>query len=102
MIRSAISAACALILAAAPPAFAQPEQDKSPEPLVLALPATTEACLEMMEAVIDRATEADMLDDQVDKAEAELDMMEAHCHEKRFAEALESAKAVMTLVAANK
>lgn len=89
-------------LVVAPFAVAQDETARTAEPLVLSLPETTEGCLSMLEDVIERAAAADMLDDQVDKAEAELERMEAHCFEKRFAEALGSAQVVMALVAANK
>ncbi len=101
MRRLALFALCASLLVV-PGAVAQDEPAKSPEPLVLSLPETTEGCLSMLEDVIERAASADMLDDQVEKAEAELERMEAHCFEKRFAEALGSAQVVMALVAANK
>ena len=89
-------------LVVAPFAVAQDESARTTEPLVLSLPETTGGCLSMLEDVIERAAAADMLDDQVEKAEAELERMEAHCFEKRFAEALGSAQLVMALVAANK
>ncbi len=94
--------AAVMVAFAAGPVAAEPEKAKPAEQLVLVQPDSTEACLTTLEAIIDRAEEADMLDDQVDEAEAELERMDGHCHEKRFAEALISAKAVMALVAANK
>lgn len=101
MPRLALLAICAS-LALVSPAAAQGDNDKPPEPLVLSQPETTQGCLSMMEDVIEHAAAADMLDDQVDKAEEELERMERHCFEKRFADALDSARAVMALVAANK
>lgn len=95
-------AAAAMLAFAVPPAVAEAEKSKPAEPLELVQPDSTEACLQTLQAVIDRAEEADMLDDQADEAEAELERMDGHCHEKRFAEALTSAKAVLVLVAANK
>ena len=95
-------AAAVMLAFAATPAAAEAEKAKPVEPLVLVQPDSTEACLTTLEAVVERAEEADMLDDQVDEAEAELERMDAHCHEKRFSEALTSAKAVMALVVANK
>lgn len=101
MNRLALFAMCTS-LALVPPAAAQDDNGKPPEPLVLSQPETTEGCLSMLEDVIDHAAAAHMLDDQVDKAEEELAQLERHCFEKRFAEALDSARAVMALAAANK
>ncbi len=95
-------AAAIMVAIAAGPAAAEAEKAKPAEPLVLVQPDSTEACLTTLEAVVERAEAADMLDDQVDEAEAELERMDGHCHEKRFAEALTSAKIVMALVTANK
>lgn len=101
MSRRVVIAICAW-LAAMAPVIAQEDQAKPVEPLALSLPESADGCLSMLEAIIERAAAADMLDDQIDKAEAQLERMEVHCLEKRFVEALESAKAVMALVAANK
>jgi hypothetical protein len=101
MRRSLICAIGASFLALSP-AWAQEERPKAAEPLALSQPESVDGCLSMMEAVIERANTANMLDDQLDKAEAALEIMEEHCIERRFAEALASAHAVMALVNANK
>ena len=107
MKRTAPAALCLLLSAgslmfAGTIAFAEDEKEKVPEPIVLTLATSTEECLKTLEAIVERAEDADMLDDQVDEAEAELERMDSHCNEQRFDDALQSAKAVMALVDANK
>lgn len=65
-------------------------------------PASTDDCLELLTAVVEFALDADMLDDQVDKAEEQLEEMETACHDRRFGDAVTAAKAVAQLIAANK
>lgn len=95
--------ACLACLAAALPAAAEePKIVKEATPLVLTLPADTNSCLATMEAVLQRALETDLLDDQIDEAETHLDKLEAACHDGKFPEALERAKAVEKILATNK
>lgn len=90
---------------AALPALAQDTATQPPKPLPpieLTEPTTVESCLQLLERVIQHAEAVDMLDDQVDKAEAELERMDISCREQRFPDAYDAAKAVEALMAANK
>ena len=75
---------------------------KTLPPLDLIEPKTTEACLELLESVLEHAEAADLLDDQIDKSEAELERMDIACHDKRFADALDAAKIVAAMISTNK
>ena len=74
----------------------------TPKTIALHLPATVDGCLEFVEKVLEHALEADLLDDQIEQSEAELEEMENACHEKRFSDALQSAKTIADIVATNK
>lgn len=100
-----IAAAFTCLLAAAPALAEQSKEaatDKPAKALALSLPASTDECLKQLEAVLEQALDADMLDDQVDEAEEHLEKLEAACHDGRFAEALSEAKAVEKLISMNK
>jgi hypothetical protein len=93
------------ILALGAPLRAEPEPGetaKLTQPLQFEEPATVDNCLNLLERIIEHALGADMLDDQIDKSEAELERMETACYEKRFPEALDAAKAIAGIVASNK
>ncbi len=101
----AIGMACAAVLTLGRPAFAQEAAAvpvKPVEALQFQQPDSVDGCLGLLEKVIEHALGADMLDDQIDKSEAELERMESACYDKRFSEAVDAAKVVVNLVAANK
>lgn len=75
---------------------------KTPRAIELKLPASIDECLRTLESALEYAVEADLLDDQIDEAETHLEKLETACHDGRFAEALEEAKAVEKIVAMNK
>lgn len=72
------------------------------KPLALSLPADADDCLKTLEAVLEHALDADLLDDQIDETETHLEKLETACHDGRFPEALEEAKAIEKIVAMNK
>ena len=103
------SFACGLaagtLLALGMPVHAEQELAVTTRPLApphLEEPANVDSCLSLLERVIEHALAADMLDDQIEKSEAELERMETACYDKRFIEALDAAKTVALIVAANK
>jgi hypothetical protein len=94
----------AALFAMAAPCLAQDaKQDQPVKPaVVLTPPASTQECLEALATVLQRAVEANLLDDQIDAAETHLEKLEAACVDGRFAEALDEAKAIEKLLATNK
>lgn len=87
----------------APACFAEDAPTlKAAKPLELALPGNTDDCLRTLEVVLEHALDADLLDDQIDEAEQHLEKLEIACHDGRFPEALEEAKAIQKIVAMNK
>ncbi len=88
-----------------PPADPEPgtkAESPTAKPLVMELPSTVEECLALFEAVLEHTLDADLLDDQVDEAEAELENMEGACLEKRFPDAIGAAQVVAGILATNK
>jgi hypothetical protein len=73
-----------------------------PQYIALALPVSTADCLEKLEAVLQRAVEVDLLDDQIDEAELHLEKFEDACYNERFNEALNEGEAIERIVASNK
>ena len=102
--RAPVFAAVACLLFAVPGIAAEeavPEKAAA-KPLALALPANTDDCLKTLEAVLEHALDADLLDDQIDETETHLEKLETACHDGLFPEALEQARAIEKIVAMNK
>lgn len=97
-----VAACCAVFLTLTPCAAEEAPQTQLDKPLVLVLPANTDDCLKTLEAVLERALSADLLEDQLDEAEGKFDKLETACIDGRFPEALEHAQAIEKLVAMNK
>lgn len=100
--RPLIAACCAAFLTATACAAEETTQAPIAKPLVLVLPASTDDCLKTLEAVLDHALSADLLDDQLDEAEGRFEQLETACIDGRFPEALEHAQAIEKLVSMNK
>ena len=99
----AILPAVVVALALSVPAIAEESPGKdAPKTVQLVLPATTDDCIRTLESSLERALEADLLDDQIDEAEGIFEKLETACIDGRFDEALEQAKAIERLVAMNK
>jgi len=97
-----LAAFCAAFLMSFPSLAEEAKPAETVKPLVLALPVSTDDCLKTLEAVLDHALAADLLDDQLDEAEGSFDKLETACIEGRFSDALEQAQAIEKLVAMNK
>lgn len=100
-------AAAVLMMAIQPclaetPDPAKPEPEKAPKGLTLNVPASTLDCLKTLESVLESALDADLLDDQMEEAELELEKLETACHDQKFNEAIQAAKAIEKLILANK
>lgn len=100
--RQLIAACCAALLALTPCAAQEATPASINKPLVLVLPVNTDDCLKTLEAVLEHALSADLLDDQLDEAEGRFDKLETACIDGRFPEALEQAQAIEKLVSMNK
>lgn len=100
--RQLVAACCAAFMALTPCAAQEATQASINKPLVLALPVNTDDCLKTLEAVLEHALSADLLDDQLDEAEGRFDKLETACIDGRFPEALEQAQAIEKLVSMNK
>ena len=100
--RLPLIAGLACAIAALPCAAQDATADKVTKALELALPASTEDCFKTLEAVLQRALDADLLDDQIDQAELHLDKLESACQDGKFSEALEEARALERILATNK
>lgn len=98
-----LAAALATVLPAVALADDKPPTDPAAaQPVVLTEPSTVEGCLKNLELLVESAHALDLLDDQIDQAEAELAKMEQHCLEKQFEAAMTAARAVQQIVATNK
>lgn len=100
--RAAALACLSIVIATNPLSAQQAGPAKERIPLVLTQPVTIDDCLTTLETVLQRALEADLLDDRIDEAESHLDRFEAACHAGQFSDALAQAKAVEKLLATNK
>ncbi len=100
--RLLLAAFCAALSMSLPGMAEEAKPAETFKPLVLALPVSTDDCLKTLEAVLDHALAADLLDDQLDEAEGRFDTLETACIEGRFPEALEQAQAIDKLVSMNK
>ena len=105
MSAKAILMSAAAFLALASSAVAQSTESAPAtmsQPPAMVQPADVDDCLAFVETVLVYAVDADLLDDQIEEAETELEKMEAACYSKRFDDALEFAKAIVTIVSSNK
>jgi len=100
--RAYFAAACAVLTFCAPGYAGEASADQVPRALELKVPANVDECLRTLEAVLEHAVEADLLDDQIDEAETHLEKLETACHDGRFDEAFAEAQAVQKIVSTNK
>lgn len=100
--RQIVAACCAAFLMAVPCTAEEARQTVAGKPLALTLPANSDECLKTLEAVLEHALAADLLDDQLNEAEGRFERLETACIEGRFSEALEHAQAIDKLVSMNK
>lgn len=100
--RAHLAVASILLIAIAPGYAEEAATQKPPGVIELKLPANVDECLRTLEAVLESAVEADLLDDQIDEAEGHLEKLETACHDGRFSEALAKAQAVQKIVSTNK
>lgn len=95
-------AACTVLTIYAAGYVVEATADQAPRALELKVPANVDECLRTLEAVLEHAVEADLLDDQIDEAETHLEKLETACHDGRFDEAFAEAQAVQKIVSTNK
>lgn len=100
--RAIIVSMAAAIGVCSPTAAQEKPDEKMPHPHVLTEPANTEACLKTMEVVLQRALDADLVDEQATVAEEHLDKLETACLAGRFTDALDEAKAIEKILAVSK
>ncbi len=100
--RLLVAACGAALLMSVPCTAEEAKQAGIAKPLVLTLPASSGDCLKTLEAVLDHALAADLLDDQLGEAEGRFEKLETACIEGRFPDALEHAQAIVKLVSMNK
>ena len=100
--RPLVAACCAGFLTATACTAEEAPQTQITKPLALVLPINTDDCLKTLEAVLEHALSADLLDDQLDEAEGRFEQLETACIDGRFPEALEHAQAIAKLLSMNK
>lgn len=67
-----------------------------------AAPTSVEECLRQLQALVAEAHAIDLLDDQIDQAEAAIARMERHCLASEFTQAMAAADDVHKILATNK
>ena len=100
--RPLVAACCAAFLTATACAAEDAPQNQITKPLALVLPVNTDDCLKTLEAVLEHALGADLLDHQLDEAEGRFEQLETACIDGRFPKALDHAQAIEKLVSMNK